>query len=264
MSASPTLPRVLIVDDEPLARRGLREMLRAQSPGLAISEAINGDHAVRLIRDESPDVVFLDVQMPVVDGFGVIEAVGASKMPPVVFVTAHDRYAVKAFEVQAVDYLLKPVDPDRLRDAFERASRIRHSGELEQLRHALASLTSTMKRAVEPLSMPDATDNRLRIRQGGRILLIDPGQVDWLESAGNYAVLHVPGGELRHRATMAEMQALLGPGFIRIRRSTLVRSAAIRYCEPYGKGTYVVVLRDQTRLISSRFYRSELAPLLGR
>lgn len=265
----PDLIRVLVVDDEPLARRGVRQLLRDLPHGLEVFEAVSGEDAIELIRAHSPDVVFLDVQMPRVDGFTVVETIGAAAMPPTIFVTAYDQHALKAFEAQAVDYLLKPIDPDRFRDAFDRACRAATVGEVVQLRRALAALAGLARAAPDSktaaaVAEPVAIDRRLRVRQDRRVILVDPDEVDWIESVGNYVVLHLRGGELRHRATLAEMHELLGGAFVRIRRAILVRAAAVRYCEPYGKGSFVVVLHDQKKLISSRYFRSEMTPLLGR
>jgi two-component system, LytTR family, response regulator len=249
---------VLIVDDEPLARRGVRELVDEQ-PGVAtVREAANGGEAVRLIRERRPDLVFLDVQMPRVDGFGVIEAVGAAEMPPVVFVTAYDEHALRAFEVHAVDYLLKPVDPERFRGAFQRARRAAERDEVDTLRAALAAVVPLVRGA-----RAAAAEERIPVRAQGRVVLLAPSEIEWVEALGNYVRLHGRGGTVRHRATMDELEARLGAAFVRIGRSTLVRATAIRYCEPLGKGSWVVVLHDGTRLTSSRHFRERLGALLG-
>jgi two-component system LytT family response regulator len=256
---------VLIVDDEPLARRGIRELLSGRSDIVSIREATNGRGAVRLIGEARPDLVFLDVQMPGLDGFGVIEAVGVASMPPVIFVTAYEQHAVRAFEVHAVDYLLKPIDPDRFADALEHAQGTIDRDDSDLRRTVLATLLPLLRSSGSvPAAVPPAPgDRRLAIRRQGRILLVDPEEIDWVEALGNYVRLHRRGGALQHRATMEEMTAILGPAFVRIRRSALVRSSAVRYCEPLGKGSYVLVLHDNTRLTSSRYFRNQLAPLLG-
>jgi two-component system LytT family response regulator len=260
---------VLIVDDEPLARQGIRELVRKLPDVGDIREAPNGSEAIRLIREQCPDVVFLDVQMPRIDGFGVIEAIGARNMPPVIFVTAYDEYAVKAFEVHAVDYLVKPIDPDRFRDAVDRARHAVTGDALQTLRAALAAVMPAVRatpgRDAQIVESQDSriTDRRIPVRTQGRIVFVDPREIDWVEALGNYVRLHGRGRSLRHRATMDEMEALLGPGFVRIRRSVLVRATAILYCEPLGKGSWIVVLHDQTRLTSSRYYRERLGTLIG-
>jgi two-component system LytT family response regulator len=254
--------RILVVDDEPLARIGVRHLLKDVAEGAEIFEASNGEEAIRAIREHRPDLVFLDVQLPKVDGFGVIEAIGAARMPPTILVTAYDEYALKAFEAQAVDYLLKPIDPDRFRDAYDRATRRAERGEVAELRRALASLTLLVQRS-GPSATEGAAAPRIHVRQEGRVILLDPREILWIESVGNYVTIHARTGSVRHRATLTEMEASLGDGFVRIRRSTLVRVDAVRYCEPYGKGSFVIVLHDKTKLISSRYFRAGLAPLLG-
>ena len=259
------IPDILIVDDEPLARLGVRELLRDQAGIGTIREAPNGSEAVRLMRERRPDLVFLDVQMPGIDGFGVIEELGLSGMPPVIFVTAYNEYAVKAFEVHAVDYLLKPIDPARFADALEHARETLVKEEGGQQRDALAALVPLLSRAMT--APPGGADSnrlyRIPVRQGGRIVLVPPAEIDWIEAQGNYVRLHRKAGPLRYRATVEEMAGRLGPDFVRIRRSILVRVAAIRYCEPLGRGSYVLVLHDSTRLTSSRYFRDQLDPLLG-
>ena len=262
---------VLIVDDEPLARRGVRELVGELSGIGDVREAPNGTEAVRLIRERRPDLVFLDVQMPRIDGFAVIETIGARAMPPVIFVTAYDEHAVKAFEVHAVDYLVKPIDPDRFRDAVERARRVIAGEGLDALRATLAALVPAVRQAKATLDATAAdsmgagarVDRRIPVRLRGRVVFVDPLEIDWVESLGNYVRLHGRGRSIRHRATMDEMEAVLGATFVRIRRSVLVRATAILYCEPLGKGSWVVVLHDQTRLTSSRYYRAQLGTLLG-
>ena len=260
---------VLIVDDEPLARQGIRELVRALPEVSDIRDAPNGSEAIRLIREQRPDLVFLDVQMPRIDGFGVIEAIGVRNMPPVIFVTAYDEYAVKAFEVHAVDYLVKPIDPDRFRDAVDRARHVATGDALETLRAALAAVIPAVRAVpMGATASAESADNRtidrrIPVRTQGRIVFIDPREVDWVEALGNYVRLHARGRSLRHRATMDDMETLLGSGFVRIRRSVLVRATAILYCEPLGKGSWTVVLHDQTRLRSSRYYREQLGTLIG-
>jgi two-component system LytT family response regulator len=261
---------VLIVDDEPLARRGLRELVAELGDIADVREAPNGSEAIRLIHQRRPDLVFLDVQMPRIDGFGVIEAIGTRVIPPVIFVTAADRFAVRAFEAHAVDYLMKPVDPDRFRDAVEHVRRVIASDGVEALRSTLATLVQAVRdsRPMTDTTLTDSAargtgDPRMPVRVDDRIVFVDPGEIDWVESLGNYVELHWRGRTLRHRSTMGSMEELLGPSFVRIRRSILVRATAILVCESLGKGTWVVVLHDQTRLTSSRYYRAQLGAVLG-
>jgi two-component system LytT family response regulator len=249
--------KVLIVDDEPLARLGLRRLLEPL-PGVAIAgECATGSEAASAIVERRPDLVFLDVQMPGGSGFEVIEQIGAEVMPPVIFVTAFDQHAVRAFEVHALDYLLKPIDPDRFRDAFDRAARLLERAPLAQGRRLEGLLRgSGALEAAAPLA-------RLAVREGGRIFFVEAGQIAFVEAAGNYARLHV--GRRTHlvRRTMDGLGRRLGPGFVRIRRSLLVNAGEISALEPYGKGSFTVVLRDGSKLLSSRYYGARLRELVA-
>jgi two-component system, LytTR family, response regulator len=247
--------RTLIVDDEPLARERLRDWLRAE-PGLEIvGECADGRQAVETIQREKPDLVFLDVQMPELDGFGVLAALRNETMPVVVFVTAYDQFAVKAFEVHAVDYLLKPFDHDRLRTALRRAldriERQQAGGVQQQLAALLADL--------RPEEKPAA---RLAIKTQGRVLLLKTEEIDWAEAADNYVVIHV--GAERHllRETMTALEGRLAPNkFVRISRSALVNVDRIKELQPLFHGEYVVILRNGTKLTLSRNYRDKLGGL---
>jgi two-component system LytT family response regulator len=249
--------KVLIVDDEPLARLGVRRLLEPL-PGVVIAgECGTGAEAVSAIVERRPDLVFLDVQMPGGSGFEVIEQLGAEVMPPVIFVTAFDRHAVRAFEVHALDYLLKPIDPDRFHDAFDRAARLlarapgAHGRRLEGL----------LREVIAPAARAPLT--RLAVREGGRIFFVEAGEIAFVEAAGNYARLHV--GRRTHlvRRTMDGLGRRLGPDFVRIRRSLLVNAKEIAALEPYGKGSFAVLLRDGGKLISSRYYGARLRELVA-
>ena len=270
MTSNDTWPNdVLIVDDEPLARAVLREVL-ADIGITGIRDARNGAEAVSSIRSAAVDLVLLDVQMPKMDGFDVIQEIGPSEMPPVIFVTAFDKHAVRAFEVHAVDYLLKPVDPARLRDAIERARSLFAARDENPLEDSLRAAIRMFRESQSALSLPASAspggvaDNRLAIRDQGRVHFVRPEEISWLESQGNYVTLHLRGRTLRHRATVDQMAEALGASFIRIRRSTLVRALSVRMCEAEGKGSYIITLDDGTRLQSSRFFRTHLGPLLDR
>jgi len=253
---------LLVVDDEPLARAVLSELLQTET-GITISEARNGADAVEAIRTKHPDLVLLDVQMPTLDGFDVIAEIGEDNMPPVIFVTAFDRHAVRAFEVHALDYLLKPVDPDRLRDAIEHARQLHARTAASPVNEMLRAAVRMIRNA-ESEPGHNVADDRIAVRDGGRIWFVRPEEILWLESQGNYVTLNLGKGTLRHRATVDQMAEQLVSSFLRIRRSTLVRAQAVRACEPEGKGSYSVILENGTRLLSSRFFRHHLAPLLDR
>jgi two-component system LytT family response regulator len=231
-----TAMHVLIVDDEPLARLGLRRCLEPEA-GLVIAESATGATAVRSILDLAPDLVFLDVQLPDTDGFGVIEAVGLGRMPPVVFVTAHDQYAVRAFEAAAIDYVLKPFRRERVAAAFARA-RDRIVG---------------------------AGARCLAIRDGGSVRLVDIDRITRIETADNYVVVHAERECIVWRQTLVSVALHLeGAHFVRIHRSTLVNARRIREVHVTGSGDCQVVLDDGTVLTASRRFRGKLEAALQR
>ncbi len=250
--------RVVIVDDEPLARERLRDWLGAEPELEVIGECGDGRAAVELIRREKPDLVFLDVQMPELDGFGVLQELAGGPLPTVVFVTAFDQFAVKAFEVHAADYLLKPYDRDRFRTALgralERARQRQAGGVQEQLAALLADLRPGERE--KPL-------DRLAIKGEGRVTLVKTDDIDWIEASDNYVIIHV--GNDRHmlRETMTALEGRLAPRkFIRISRSVIVNADRIKELQPMFHGEYVVVLRNGAKLTLSRNYRDKL-PELG-
>jgi two-component system LytT family response regulator len=260
--------RVLIVDDEPLARRGVRARLLALGGGglEIVGECAGGRDAVRAIGELAPDLVFLDVQMPGLDGFGVIEAVGAERMPAVVFVTAYDQHALRAFDAHALDYLLKPIDDERFAVAVSRArQRVAERRSGARADALAARLAAALAGLGAPAAAPEsASGDRLVVRDRGRVLLIDPAEVDWVEAEGDYVRLHVGGRGHLHRETMAAMEARLGPRrFARIHRSAIVNVDRVREVRPRGDREYTVVLRDGTRLGLSRGYRDRMRALLG-
>lgn len=251
--------RTLIVDDEPLARERLRTLLAQESDVEVVGECADGRSAVAAIRDLDPDLVFLDVQMPALDGLGVVAEVGPERMPATVFVTAYDRYAVRAFDVNAVDYLLKPFDRDRFAAAVRRAKdqvgRRDDAGVREKL---LALLTE-----VKPASQPPAAE-RLAVKSAGKVVFVRIDDIDWVEAAGNYCRLHVAKQAHLLRETMAALEGRLDPKkFVRIHRSTIVNLERIRELQPYFHGDYVVLLRDGTQLTLSRTYRQKLHDVIG-
>jgi two-component system LytT family response regulator len=245
--------RALIVDDEPLAREGIRTQLAQETDIVLIGECSNGRQAVTVIERDSPDLVFLDVQMPKLDGFGVIAAIGARRMPQVIFVTAYDEHAVRAFEVHALDYLVKPIDGARFGEALARArSRIR-GHELQEQLHALLASIKSEKRYLA----------RLSIKTGGRILFLSVDEIDWIEAADNYVLVHARRDSHMLHTTMNSLEDRLDPGaFLRIHRSTIVNLQQIKELHPMFHGEYRVILKDGTELASGRSYRSKLQQLL--
>ena len=244
--------RVLVVDDEALARERLRTLLQ-EEPGFEIvGEAGDGTTGAESILALQPDLVFLDVQMPGADGFDVIDAVGADKMPFVVFVTAYDRYALRAFDVHALDYLLKPFDRERFRQALTRArqqlDRANGNGEIER---RLAAIVNDLRPA-------KARTDRFVVKSGGRIFFVRTDEIDWIDAAGNYVRLHVKGDSYLFRETMTAMEARLDhTRFVRIHRSHIVNSERIKELQP-DNGDYTVILRSGAKLPLSRGYRDKL------
>jgi two-component system LytT family response regulator len=246
--------KVLIVDDEPLAREGIKLMLGS---GAQVVEARNGMEAVARIRDEKPDLVLLDIQMPRMDGFGVVEAVGADKMPVVIFVTAHDRYAIRAFEISAVDYLLKPVTEERFQIAFERArNRLRAAAPEDSTRQMLTVL--------EAIANPRRYLSRLAIRSGERTIFLGVDQVEWIEAEQNYVRVHA--GQTPHllRVPMNTIETSLDPErFLRIHRSYIVNLRHVKQLWMLAHGQYVVELSSGHRLQSGRTYGDRIRTLLS-
>jgi len=251
--------RVLIVDDEPLARDRLRRLLGEEKDLEIVGEASNGAQAVETIRAHRPDLVLLDVQMPELDGFGVLTTLKSEEvpLPAIIFTTAYDKFAVKAFEVHAVDYLLKPFDQERLVDALVKARRQIESAEPDTLRAKLNELLSEVKPKT-------AIAERISIKADGRIILIKPTEIDWIEAADNYVSLHLGKSVHLLRETMNSMEARLDPAkFLRISRSMIVNTERVKELHPLFHGDYALILHDGTKLNSSRNYRDQLKDRFG-
>ncbi|HZO84794.1 MAG TPA: LytTR family DNA-binding domain-containing protein [Verrucomicrobiae bacterium] len=248
----------LIVDDEPLARDRLQKLLDDVPDMTVIGQCTNGKQALKMIREKRPSLVFLDVQMPELDGFGVLGELQPDEMPLVIFVTAHDKFALKAFEVHAVDFLLKPFDRERFQTALKRAKeRIaqKRPGELDQ---RLAALLAEMK--------PEgAALERMAVKTSGRVIFIKTADIDWIEAADNYVNLHVGNESHLHRETLTALAERLPPKkFMRISRSTIVNVDRIKELQPLFHGEYAVILRNGTTLTLSRSYRDVLDQLIGK
>ena len=247
--------RALIVDDEPLARAHLRNLLAADPEVVVSGECGNGADAVDVIAREAPDLVFLDIQMPELDGFEVIGRVGPDRMPVVVFVTAYDEYALKAFEAHALDYVMKPVNRARFHDAVARAKRRGRSERGGDLREPLAQL-------IDYLGGQKYLD-RLAVRSDGRIVFLKTEYIDWIEAADDHVKLHVGTKTYVHRDTLGRLEQRLSPtAFLRIHRSTIVNIERIRELQPWFQGDYVLILADGTRLTSGRSYRDRVRQLV--
>jgi two-component system LytT family response regulator len=249
--------KTLIVDDEPLAREGLRMLLSRDPEILEICEARDGREAVAAIRDSKYDLVFLDVQMPEMDAFEVIRRIGAQHMPQVVFVTAHDQYAIQAFEINALDYLLKPVIEERFVKALVRA-KIRISSDVA------ADSNRQIMSLLETIASPRSYVKRLVVRVGGKTMFVDVEDVDWIAAAENYVELHA--GRVSHllHVTINALEKSLDPEmFVRIHRSIIVNLGRIKSLQSGAHGEYVVSLRDGARLQSGRAYSNRLRALIN-
>jgi two-component system LytT family response regulator len=251
------LMRALVVDDESLARRGICARLARVGGVLVVGECDTGRAAVEAIRRLRPDLVFLDVQMPGLDGFGVVEQIGVDRMPILIFVTAYDEHAMRAFDVHAIDYVLKPIDDDRFARAVARARDDLAGRNTATLATRLSALLAERER------LPHR-DARLAVRDRGRIVLVDPNDVSWIAADGDYVRIHVGTTNYLIRETMTAIEARLAPiSFVRIHRSTIVNVHRIQELAPQLNGEYIVVLRDGVRLKSSRSYADRLRQIVG-
>ena len=248
--------RTIVIDDEPLARDRLLKLLRAEPDIEVVGEARNGREGVELIRQLKPALAFLDVQMPELDGFGALAELGVEERPAVIFVTAFDKFALKAFEVHAVDYLLKPFDKERFQTALKRALDQLARAQPETMHEQLSALLNELRPATPP-------SDRLAVKGDGRVVFVKVADIDWVEAADNYVSLHVGKDTHLLRETMTNIeQRLPRETFIRISRSTIVNMERIKELQPLFHGEYAVILRDGTRLTLSRSHRDKLQ-LLG-
>lgn len=249
--------RALVVDDQPLARERLVSLLATAPDVRVVGTASTGREAVEAIQAQNPDLVFLDLQMPELDGFDVIEAIGSDRMPPTIFVTAFDEFAIRAFEVHALDYLLKPFGRLRFEAALDRARRYLDRERAGELATRLAALLGDLK-------APRDLVERLMVRSGGRVSFVPIDQIDWIEAEGNYTRLHVGSESYLQRETMLSVMARLGEGqFFRIHRSRIVNLARIKELRLGAGGDYDVVLKSGVRLGLSRLYRDMLQERLS-
>jgi two-component system, LytTR family, response regulator len=254
------ITRALIVDDERMARKRLRTLLASEQDFEVVGECANGASAVLAIRTQSPDLVFLDVQMPELDGFGVVREVGSDRMPFVIFVTAYDQYALRAFEVSALDYLTKPFDRERFEGTLRRVRQqmaLREGARTGDC--AGAELHSRLAALLEQLQPRPRFVERLMVKSGGRVIFLRADEVDWIEAAGNYVKLHAGRDTHLLHEGLASLAARLDPAsFARIHRSILVNLDRVREVQPWFHGDAVAILRDGTKLSVSRTYREQL------
>jgi two-component system LytT family response regulator len=249
--------RALIVDDEPLARKRIRRMLSGEADITVVGECADGLSAVSAINELSPDLVFLDVQMPEMNGLEVIRAVGPRRLPALIFVTAYDTYALQAFEAEALDYLLKPFDPMRFHETLQRVRRRLGEQGGDDISEQIRQLASRFGAEQKFL-------RRLVVKTGERVLLLNVGEVDWLEAAGNYVCVHVGKQSYIVRDSLANLESHLDPAhFARTHRSTVVNLDRIRELRPHWHGDYRLTLQSGQVLQLSRRYRLALTEKLG-
>lgn len=252
--------KAIVVDDEPLARRNLRALLKADADIELVRECGNGKEAVTQIRALAPELVFLDVQMPEMDGFAVLDALGGCPLPVIIFVTAYDQYALKAFEVSALDYLLKPFSDERFHKALQQAKQqIAQQDASDFGKQMLALLGARNLPADAPRYL-----TRLMVKTGGRVLFLKTAEIDWIEAYDNYVRLHTGGKAHLLRQTMNELAATLSPEqFARIHRSAIVNLDRVKELQPLFNGEAVLLLQDGTKLKLSRSRRENLEKQLS-
>ena len=252
--------RVLIVDDEPLARDGVALYLEAHPDVVIVAACENGSEAIRAIREHSPDLVLLDIKMPGLTGFDVIESIGVQRMPPVIFLTAYEDYALRAFRVAAIDYLQKPIDAARLGEALERARTSIAQHDLFERTQALSSVLDRIAR--RPGAAGDPAD-RIAVRSGGNTHFLSPKEIFWVEAAGDYVTIHTSKQRYVVREAMRDMeQRLAAHRFCRVHRSSLVGLDKIRELEVKESGDTEIVLEDGTRLKIGRAYKDAVLDAL--
>lgn len=250
--------RTLVVDDETLARERVLSLLQQEVDVEVVGECSDGGQAVAAIQEQSPDLVFLDVQMPGCDGFEVLKTISPDRMPTVIFVTAYDEYALRAFEVHALDYLLKPFGKDRFQETLRHAREALEARRAGELGRRLLAMVNDIKPAPQSVE-------RLVVKSGGRVFFLRTDEIDWIEAAGNYVRLHLGQESHLFRETMNRMETRLdGRRFSRIHRSRIVNTERIKELQPWFNGDHVVVLRDGTRLTLSRLYKDKLQQRLGK
>lgn len=255
--------RAIVVDDEPAARRGVRLLLERDAEIEIVGEAATGTEAAALMRRERPDLAFLDVQMPGGTGFDALREVAPAERPVVVFVTAYDEHALRAFEVHAVDYLLKPFDDARFAAALARVKDEVRRRRGDRVNARLTRLLELLQHSVLPATPAAAPAERILIKSSGEIFFLKSGEIDWIEAEGDYMKFHAAGRAHLMRETMARLEARLDPArFVRIHRSTIVNIDRVQKLSPTFGGEYAVMLRDGTRLKLSRGYHERIARLL--
>jgi two-component system LytT family response regulator len=254
--------RAIVADDERLARRKLRMLLGSESQIEVVAECLNGKQTVSAMRSFRPDMLFLDIQMPDLDGFEVLSEISPEEMPQVIFTSAYDQYAIRAFEAHALDYLLKPFDQDRLHAAIERATAEIRKSKDQEVTNRVLELLSSVKAQKRPIA---EFEERLAIRTNGRVVFLTLDEIHWVEAAANYVRLNTGKNSYLFRETISRVSERLNPAhFVRIHRSMIVNVRSIKELIPVNSGEYVVVLHGGKELSCSRGYRANLQHLIGK
>jgi len=254
--------RTIIADDEHLARKKLRVLLDSEPGMQVVAECQDGQQAVSAIQTHRPDLLLIDIRMPDIDGFQVLKQIASDEMPVVVFTTAYDQFAIRAFEAHALDYLLKPFDRERLHHAVERAR-----AELLKVhdRDLTGRILDLLAKNIEPKIESKQVDDRMVIRAGGKVVFLDVKEIDWIEAAANYVKLNVGKDSYLLREGIGSISERLDPDrFVRIHRSVIVNVRKIKELQPCESGEYIAVLRNGKELSCSRGYRTQLQRLIGR
>lgn len=252
--------RALIVDDEALARANLAVLLNEDAEIETVGQCANGFEAIKALQQLRPDILFLDIQMPRLNGFEMLKRVEAASLPVIVFVTAYDKYALKAFEVNALDYLLKPFDDERFTLALQRAKEQVRQRRVNNYSQRLVNLLQSHE---QPETTPEYL-TRIVIKETGRVYFVRVEELDWIEASGSYAELHAGAKTHLLRESLNSLEQRLDPQrFLRIHRSTIVNLDRVQELQPYFRGEYVVLLRDGTRLKLSRTHRDKLQAILN-
>ena len=254
--------RTIIADDEHLARKKLRVLLDSEPGMQVVAECQDGQQAVSAIQTHRPDLLLIDIRMPDIDGFQVLKQIAPDEMPVVVFTTAYDQFAIRAFEAHALDYLLKPFDRERLHHAVERAR-----AELLKVhdRDLTGRILDLLAKNMEPKIESKQIDDRMVIRAGGKVVFLDVKEIDWIEAAANYVKLNVGKDSYLLREGIGSISERLDPDrFVRIHRSVIVNVRKIKELQPCESGEYIAVLRNGKELSCSRGYRTQLQRLIGR
>ena len=248
--------RAIIAEDEPLQRKLLRTMLADEPDISVVAEAGDGASAVQAIREHRPDLVFLDVQMPELDAFEIVGSVGLHRMPVTIFVTAFDQYALRAFEVHALDYLLKPFDSERLSHAVRRA--------VQQVRQATnANADDRLTSLLREIGTRRSAPARLALRTDGRVVFVETSVIDYIEAAGKLVRVHAGSDRYEVRDTLTSVASQLDVAdFVRVHRSTIVNVSRIKEIQPWFQGDYVLILKTGTRVTSGREYRGNIQALM--